>query len=220
LKELVKTLIKHTPLYGPLRHALATIRSRRALKSWERQGRPIPPPAPVKQAIVKHYAEQFSIRSFVETGTLWGDMVYANKNIFQKIFSIELDQSLYERAKNRFSNDAHISILQGDSGEVIAKVLDKIDEPCLFWLDGHYSGGITAKGKLETPIVQELNDILNHSIQEHVILIDDARHFVGQNDYPTIEELKQLILKHNPGWVFEVKHDVIRACKNGKNQYS
>jgi len=160
------------------------------------------------------------MHSFVETGTFWGDMVYANKNVFRKIFSIELDQDLYEQAKKRFFNEAHISILQGASGEIIAKVLAEINEPCLFWLDGHYSEGVTAKGKLETPIRQELKHILNHRIQGHVILIDDARQFVGQNDYPKIAELRQLILGHNPGWVFEVKDDIIRAYKNGNSRRS
>ena len=44
-------------------------------------------------------------------------------------------------------------ILQGDSTDVLPEVVEKMDEPTLFWLDGHYSGGITASGEQETPIV-------------------------------------------------------------------
>lgn len=215
--ELIKVVIKHTPLYDPLENTLATIRNRKTLGTWERLGRPIPPPAPVKQAVVRRYAKQFSIRSFVETGTLVGDMVYANKSIFRKIFSIELDDSLYERAKERFSQYAHISIIHGDSGEVMPTVLNKVGGSCLFWLDGHYSGGITAKGKLETPIVRELYAILHHHILDHVILIDDARLFLGQGDYPTIDELKEIVLRQRPGWVFEVEDDIIRTHKGSGN---
>jgi hypothetical protein len=80
----------------------------------------------------------------------------------------------------------------------------------LFWLDGHYSGGITAKGPLDTPIVKELDSILNHSVTGHVILIDDARCFVGENDYPTIDELREILHTERPRWVFEVKDDIIR----------
>ena len=53
----------------------------------------------------------------------------------------------------------HVTIFQGDSATVLPKLLATIQEPCLFWLDGHYSGGITALGKSITPILDELQTI-------------------------------------------------------------
>ena len=88
-----------------------------------------------------------------------------------------------------------------------------MNEPCLFWLDGHYSEGITAKGQLNTPILAELNHILNHSIKDHVILIDDARCFNGLDDYPTIDELKKIIVDKKPALQFSVADDIIRIHK-------
>jgi len=117
---------------------------------------------------------------------------------------------LYERARKKFSKFDYISIVQGDSGEVLSVILADIKQPCLFWLDGHYSGGDTAKGRLETPILQELHCVLTHSIEGHVILIDDARLFTGQNNYPTVGEIQELVFKRHPDWRFEVKHDIIR----------
>ncbi|MGD8787327.1 MAG: hypothetical protein PVJ60_07880, partial [Phycisphaerales bacterium] len=100
----------------------------------------------------------------------------------------------------------------GQSGEILPQVMQKIDKPCLFWLDAHYSGGSTAKGDLETPIMQEIQCIFNHPCAaKHILLIDDACCFVGKNDYPTIEALKKFILKVCPGWVFRVKEDIIRV---------
>jgi hypothetical protein len=129
----------------------------------------------MKQKIVSSYARQFSIRNLVETGTYLGDMVYANRNVFDRIFSIELDKSLYERALHRFSRFAHITILHGDSSVVLPELLDTIRAPCLFWLDAHYSAGITSKAGAETPIIEELQLILKRGVVEDVILIDDAR---------------------------------------------
>jgi hypothetical protein len=140
-------------------------------------------------------------------------MVDAVRDTFNKIYSIELDKTLYEQAKKKFSRHHTISIFHGDSSKVLPVILADIKEPCLFWLDGHYSGGITAKGDFNTPIMQELNCILDHFIEEHVILIDDVREFNGHNDYPTLEELKKSIFKKYPDWKFDIKDDIIRIHK-------
>ena len=171
------------------------------------------PPAILKQKIVKKYANKFSINLFVETGTFYGSMVYATKNVFEKIYSIELDNYFYKRAKNLFLRYKHISIIQGDSAEILPEIISKINQPCLFWLDAHYSGGNTAKGEIETPILQELNYILNNSKFDNVILIDDAQYFIGENDYPTLRELRTLISKKNHNYCFIVKNDIIRLHK-------
>jgi hypothetical protein len=43
-----------------------------------------------------------------------------------------------------------------------------------------------------------------------VLLIDDADSFVGQDSYPTVEELSDHILAARPGSRFEVKDGIIR----------
>jgi hypothetical protein len=81
----------------------------------------------------------------------------------------------------------------------------------LFWLDAHWSGGSTAKGTVDTPIVQELKCVVNHvKADKHIILIDDARCFTGKNDYPTLEFLKKYISGMFPDWIFEINDDIIR----------
>jgi len=186
------------------------LRLRKELLLWEKEGRPIPPPHLYKQRTVKEYAGVFSLPTFIETGTYEGDMVSATKRIFDKIYSIEIDEKLCNKARQRFSKLKSIRIIHGDSGKVLPKLIKEIDKPCLFWLDAHYSGGITSKGDLETPIVQELECILNHPIKRHVTLIDDARCFTGQNDYPTMEELKKFVHEKNPNLVFRIENDIIR----------
>jgi len=159
---------------------------------------------------IKKYARIFRISTFIETGTLYGAMIHVIKDDFEKIISIELDIKLANRARELFSKYGHITIIQGDSGIVLKDVLADIDSPCIFWLDAHYSADKTARGKKDTPIMEELECIFNHSVKNHVILIDDVIDFNGKNDYPKLKELKNFILKQRPGWNFIVKKDNIR----------
>lgn len=163
-----------------------------------------------KQRVILSYQKKYNYSTFIETGTYEGDMIDALKNNFKSLFSIELGEKLYEKAVNRFKNNSNIKILQGDSAEVLKQILPTIKTPTIFWLDAHYSQGETAKGSIDTPIEQELNTILSHSIKNNVILIDDARLFNGENDYPEINSLKNNILNTYPSITFEVTDDIIR----------
>jgi hypothetical protein len=186
---------------------------KKEMKDWEKNGRPVPPPPLYKREELKKYATANGIKVFIETGTYLGETISYLKNVFDKLISIELGQKLYDNAKKKFSKDKHVQILQGDSGEILQNIINDISEPCLFWLDGHYSDGITAKGKSNTPVLKELEHIFNHTTEGHVILIDDARCFIGKDDYPTIEFLENYTRQKNKALQFSVKDDIIRIHK-------
>jgi len=175
------------------------------LARWESSGRPLPPPS-----IVKRYAREYGTRTLVETGTFHGDMVGACSREFTRIISIELDRSLYEGARERFASNPHIEIHWGDSAALLPKLIESLSEPALFWLDGHYSAGITAKGALLTPIMGELSAICDMRGEGNVVLIDDARCFIGEDDYPTVDEVKEFVLRRKPGCDFQVECDIMR----------
>jgi hypothetical protein len=46
---------------------------------------------------------------------------------------------------------------------VLPLIIKDLNEPAIFWLDGHYSSGITAKGDKICPIFEELDSIFNNS---------------------------------------------------------
>lgn len=171
---------------------------------------PILTSQPIKQKTVKDYAKKYGIKTFIESGTYLGMMVKAVKNSFEKIYTIELDYKLYNHVKNKFKNLRYIKVLHGDSSKILPKILEDIKDPCLFWLDAHYSKGITAKGDKESPIMNEISCILAHKIKDHVILIDDADAFVGKNDYPKISQLRKIILNKLAGMKFYVRDNIIR----------
>ena len=185
------------------------LRNRFRLVAWLLKGRPSPPPPLVKQLCVLAYQRKFGIPILVETGTYRGEMVRAMSAQFQKIYSIELSPELYQKAKETFSSFPHIHLLQGDSTILLPHLLQQISEPCLFWLDAHYSGEETARGNSETPIMAELECILRHPSRRHAILIDDARCFDGRNGYPELEDLKKLLFTIRPSWSMAVHDDII-----------
>lgn len=202
--------LKLTPFY----EVILPIIHKKQLHDWLSGGKKPPTPHLIKQRVVKEYALKYSIKTFVETGTYMGSMVNATKFIFDKIFTIELDKSLYIRAKKKFANLEHISVFLGDSAEVLPKVLKKIGEPSISWLDAHYSSGITAKGKVETPIIAEIQSILDHKIKKHIILIDDASLFIGKNNYPTIKALRIILNEKHPNHILKKENDIIQIILN------
>jgi hypothetical protein len=190
--------------------AVRPLTARRINLQWRLAGRPVPPPPAVKHAIVADYQRRFGLRVFVETGTFAGEMIDAVRPRFDRIVSIELDPGCHARAVDRFRSDRRVSLLQGDSGVRLQDVLASLTEPALFWLDAHYSGPTTARGIVDSPIVQELAALRAHPVTGHVVLIDDMRYFTGRDGYPTVDELVAWIREGDPTAVVDVKDDVLR----------
>jgi hypothetical protein len=167
-------------------------------------------PHPIKRIIIKSYLKKYQIKNFVETGTFLGDTlayIATDKNIV--CTSIELSDFYYQLNKKRFKSYKNVNLINGDSGTVLEALSKSIELPTLFWLDGHYSGGNTGKGALETPISIELDTILNSNIPGHVILVDDARCFNGADDYPILELFLDKIRKTGK-YDIEISTDIIR----------
>lgn len=175
---------------------------------WALAGYPSPPPHLIKQRMILHNLKQYKPRIMVETGTLLGDMVEAMQHRFAQIYSIEISPQLAHKARQRFSGKNHITIIENDSAIALKELVPKLNGPALFWLDGHYSGGNTGKGEKETPIMEELETILSSKIP-HVVMIDDARCFGTEKDYPTLPELEVFVRSTSPEAHIFVKHDCI-----------
>lgn len=164
-----------------------------------------------KRRVVRDYAALYHLHTLVETGTYLGDMIVAMLPHFDELYSIELSDNLYRRAVLRFRREPRVHLYAGNSGSVVRDILALLRQPALFWLDAHYSGGGTARGHADTPVVDEMNVILRDS-RAHVILIDDARMFDGTDNYPTMDEVHQLVAKLRPEYTTELVRDIIRIA--------
>jgi len=137
-------------------------------------------------------------------------MVQAMKPLFHRIYSIELGDKLYHDARRRFKGDPHVELIHGDSSRELGPLMRRIDQPALFWLDGHYSAGDTARGEKDTPVFEELDHILGAPDLGHVVVIDDARCFGSDPAYPTIEALREYVRAKRPHARIAVADDSIR----------
>jgi hypothetical protein len=213
----LKAALRDRPEYHPLQAWLVARRRRREregqegeLRAWEARGRPIPPPHAAKQQVLRSFAQRYGLKIFVETGTYRGEMVEAMKPLFEKIYSIELSEQLFAAARRRFRWDRHVELIRGDSGQQLGRIMSRIDRPALFWLDGHYSAGPTARGEKDTPLFEELDHILRAPDLGHVIVIDDARLFGSDPAYPTLEQLRAHVVSQRRQVRVSVEGDSIR----------
>ena len=201
-----RKFLQHTPVYG-LYKSLGHYPD---YWYWKLRGEPIRSPHLLKQRTVGEYAQRYGLRALVETGTYYGEMVAAMRKRFDRIYSVEFDSALAQRAQKKFSRWPHIRILEGDSQQVVPELLQSLDQTALFWLDAGYYGWAGLQGNRQR-LTSELEAVLDHRIRNHVILMDDARGLNGQNGAPTVSELKQRIESQFPGRSVEVKHDILRV---------
>jgi hypothetical protein len=196
---------------GPPAYAVRPLYQRVELELWRARGRRGLVPHMVKQKAVREFARRHGLGVLVETGTYLGDMVWAVRHDFREIFSIELDPQLHARAVRRFRREPRVHLLQGDSGAVLEGIVAGLEEPALFWLDGHFSGGITARGSSATPVLDELGHVFGDRRHDHVALIDDAGDFLANPEYPTLAQLEEHLAGIRPGLEISVADNIIRV---------
>lgn len=139
---------------------------------------------------------------FVESGSYTGGGInMAGHAGFEIIHSVELAFHHYQDCCRLFSCYPNIYLYHGNSADVFPSILEKIDAPATFWLDGHYSAGTTAKGPSNTPILAELESIKRHPIKTHTILIDDIRQCGTIDfDFVTLSDLVSILFEINPDY--------------------
>jgi hypothetical protein len=163
--------------------------------------------ADTTEAVFARYPNPY----FVETGSLRGDGIQMALNVgFPSVYSIELSDNFYNVCKERFRGNPKVHLVKGSSGDILYSVIKDIKEPITFWLDGHYSGGDTARTEKNTPILEELEQIKKHPIKTHTILIDDMRCCnTWLFDFISKETIIQKIKEINPRYI--ITYD--RGCE-------
>jgi hypothetical protein len=200
-----RRLLQRTPLYGAYKAA----GHYPDYWYWILRGRPQRSPHLLKQRVVRAYGEKFGLKTLVETGTYYGEMVAAMKSRFERIYSIDLVPALAERATRKFARYPHIRIFCGDSRVEMPKVLALLNGPALFWLDAGYYGWVGKQGDQQR-LSAELEMILSHPFP-HVILLDDARGLTGRDGIPSVSDVKASIEAKFPNRQVEVEYDIMRV---------
>ena len=170
---------------------------RRTIQSWLGGGKTGATPHAVKQANLRQLQRRYEVPTLVETGTFRADMMIAMTPYFDKLYSIELSEELFKYSEQRCHSLKNVELHQGASEIVLENICSKLQGRVLFWLDGHFSGGDTALGETECPVTTELDIILGQTQITPIVLIDDAREFVGKRSYPTVGEIVHQANQHN-----------------------
>ncbi|MEC9308255.1 MAG: hypothetical protein VX966_01955 [Chloroflexota bacterium] len=176
-------------------------------------------------------------KTLVETGTYQGHTVEALIREFEKIMSVDLSQECLDVAQVRIDRQkrfkrirgkgpAEVSLVCGNSLEVLPSFLDSIEGSAVFWLDAHYSGGNTKRLDSQDCIVlEELLLILDHDSSGtkedsrtlvHAIVIDDAR-CMGKGDYPTIAEVVEVVRNRKDNVRIKIEDDMIKILPVSAN---
>jgi hypothetical protein len=201
-----RRLLQRTPVYG----AYKALGHYPDYWYWILRGRPSRSPHLLKQRVVREYGEKFGLKTLVETGTYYGEMVAAMKGYFDRIYSIEWAPALAERAARKFARDRHVRIFSGDSRVVMPEVLALLGGPALFWLDAGYYGWVGIRSKdNEQRLSAELEMILSHPYS-HMILLDDARGLTGRDGIPSVDDVKAYVESRFPQRSVAVEYDIMR----------
>jgi hypothetical protein len=171
-------------------------------------------PIEERRKVILDYAQRYNIRTFVETGTADGSTTAAMVPYFDELYTIEIDEGMYNHARLIFENASKVHCILGDSGHHLPWVMATITDPILFWLDGHYCGGPT-RGSLDSPVQSELQTAIK-APKGSVILIDDARIFgggpeeglEGYTGYPDLSWVKAVAIQY--GFQYHLEDDIIR----------
>ena len=142
-----------------------------------------------------------SYKIAIESGTFRGDGSIKLSKYFEKVYTIEIDEKIFNDTSERLKDNKNIIFFHGDSKEVISNLSRDIkvkNEKLLFWLDAHWSGddsvdwknskwggyhintGYVGKkingivpGINQVPLEEEIYQIYNNFKQECVLYIDD-----------------------------------------------
>lgn len=172
---------------------------------------------PVAEALFLKRKLMLSI--FLETGTYRGDTAKSMSNYFEKVYTIEKSEYMYNIAKEVLKGYKNVELLKGDSRDILPKILYSCANNILFWLDAHWSGGKTWGEGDECPLLKELQVIFAKCKRKnYAILIDDARLFLAPpplphdwKSWPTIADIIKIIPK---GFDLVIFNDVIYIYPN------
>ncbi len=167
------------------------------------------------------------VNTWIETGTYLGQTTLALSKFSTHVYSIEPDLHLHQKALQKFANVKNITFINGLSEDALGQILENLNvEQKLdvsFWLDGHFSAGITFKGPTDTPIEVELEliSIHLHSFENFTVFVDDVRCFNPENpeyaSYPSVNFLVDWARSMNLFWTIE--SDIFVATNRQSRPY-
>jgi hypothetical protein len=117
----------------------------------------------------------YDIEVMYESGTNSGTTLFHMQPYFKEIYTCEILMNLYlsTMQKSIEKGFKNIFFYCGDTLDILPKICEQINEPMLFWLDGHYFKHGKGRGRVDPPMKEELEIILEKHNQNSIIMIDN-----------------------------------------------
>lgn len=150
---------------------------------------------------------------FIETGTGNGNGVQEaiDTTNFLFFYTMDVFNGSGSNVHERFASNPNVNILKGDTGVDLDDILTNINLPATIWLDAefpsyssskfYYDKGITAQ---ISPLLNELNQIKDHYIKTHTILINNI-YIVCEmfSSIYTLTDIENAIYAINDNYIIE-----------------
>lgn len=172
----------------------------------------------IPETLARALIHALDLRGAVETGTHLGDSAAKLREWVDEVWTVELSSEYVGRARQRHPDLENVHFLQGSSEQVLRVLAPTLERPVLYWLDAHWCEDDTAGADAQCPLLEEIAAIdQSPSAQASVILIDDARFFLGcpwptyrREDWPTFMQVADTLRSRHQRYVTTLQ-DVIVA---------
>ena len=150
----------------------------------------------------------------IEVGTFKGVTTKRLSRLFDKVITIEIDEALYNHARQRCAGRRNIEFHLGDGAQLLPQIVAR-ETGLLLFLDGHFSGGETGIGDEPEPVLKELDLIAQHLDRTCAVVIDDFRLFGVETGWPNKSEVfaKLEATFPVPEWTITLINDQFLAYK-------
>ncbi len=169
-----------------------------------------------KYSLINKVRSHYKIKNFVETGTYMGDTSLALSSYFENIFTVELNKKLYERSLKRLKKCDNVFCYNLSSEIFLKKIISKIKNQSIFFLDAHYSGPGTSKGSSTFSCLKELKEINKSKIKNHIIIIDDISDFSSFENNEKLSKIISALEKISKNYKFYFEYDMLFAIPDEK----
>lgn len=171
----------------------------------------------IDEALLDFFVRVLNVEVFVETGTFEGDSLAIASRKVAECHSVELSQTYFDGARERFAGQPNIHLHLGESAAFLRAVAPRIaGRSVLYWLDAHWCAAENTAGQdSQSPILEEIKAI-DKLCQSHTLCIDDARLYLcpppaphRYTDWPDFYSVITALLRVAPEHRFMVLNDVI-----------
>jgi hypothetical protein len=97
-------------------------------------------PHGILRKVCRRFPDFDGIEVLIESGTFRGKTTRHESRYFREVHTVELNEELFRSNAASFEPYPNIHAYHGDSAATLPKILSRLAEPCVFFLDAHWSG--------------------------------------------------------------------------------